>query len=76
MAANRGESLREFTETITGVDVGGLSRVLSERIAIEFDLLDGLEGRAREIGVVLIQSDGMSKEGLSVLIEPEFLVQV
>jgi len=67
--------LREFSETIAGVNVGRLPAVLSERIAIELDLLDSFESGSGKILIVLIESDSVTKEGLSILVESEFLEQ-
>jgi len=70
------KGLGKLSETVSGIDVRRLSCVLGQRVAVEFDFLDGFESGSAEVLIVLMEGDGVAEEGLSVLVESEFLVQV
>ena len=52
--AQAGKSLRQFAETIKGIQIGRLA-ISGQRIAVELDLLERQAARNLEIGVVPVK---------------------
>mmetsp|Transcript_11486 Transcript_11486/g.28933 ORF Transcript_11486/g.28933 Transcript_11486/m.28933 type:complete len:278 (+) Transcript_11486:164-997(+) len=67
------ERLRELTETVERIDERGLAK-LAQRVPVELHLLNGVHRRLAQVLICGVQSNCMSQELLSALLQTKVLV--